>query len=294
EVPTLMISGWGDPSGLGTKLAWETMRKHGRKNAWLVYGPWTSEPSPSEFDLSSLTLRFFDAYLKEKSEALAAVPRVQAYVTGANRWVTLDGWPSSTSTFETLYFGAATLKKAPGSAVPAAFTYDPAKDMGSRLVGEGATKIKLPPKGTFVLFKGEPVAHATAVAGPFEVRLFFKSNAVDTDFFATLVDLAPSGEMRMIGQPGKLRASYRKSLESPELLQPNEHSTALLKPWDGAHELAKGHRLAVIINSSLFPAYARNLGTGEPLSSGKKMVAQRNVILTGTVTPSRITFRKLW
>lgn len=305
QVPALHISGWLDGDGIGTKLNWGAMRRAGRKDQWLVYGPWshafntTTRVEGEEFgptaryDLDSLTLRFFDTYLKDKSVGMDEVPRVQAFVTGANRWVSLDGWPSSASPLETLYLAPNALQKSPGPGGASVYVYDPAKDRLPR-IPVLVTKVVLPPKGTYALFRGAPLDRAEAVAGPFEVRLFFKSNAVDTDFFATLLDIAPGGTMRAIGQPGKLRASYRESLSAPTLLKPGRNHSALLRPWDEAHELAKGHRLGLLIDSSLFPMFARNLGTGESMATAKTSVPQRNAILCGTVTPSRITFRRLW
>ncbi len=305
NVPALHVSGWFDGDGIGTKLNWEAMRHAGRKDQWLVYGPWTHAFNTTthlgdvdfgpnaRFDLDGLTLRFFDTYLKERSVGLEDVPHVQAFVTGANRWVALDGWPASTSTFETRYLAPGALASNPGESGAMVYTYNPAKDRAKAVEGS-TTKVDLPAKGSYALFKGEVLTKPSAIAGPFEVRLFFKTNAKDTDFFATLLDVAPDGSMRAFGIPGKLRASYRDSLTDPTLLAPGRFYTALVRPWDAAHELAKGHRLALLLTSSMFPAYARNLGTGEPLAAARRMVPQRNVILTGTATPSRITYRKLW
>lgn len=308
KVPALHISGWWDGDGIGTKLAWEAMRRAGRTDQWLVDGPWTHAfntttrlgdedyGSDARYDLDGLTLRFFDTYLKGRSVGMDAVPRVQAFVTGANRWVAMDGWPASTSTLETLFLTHTGLTPKPGEAGAAVYTYDPAKDTSVAALrrGDASTRVELPRKGTYVLFQGEPLARPAALAGPFEVRLFFKSSAVDTDLFAFLLDIAPDGTMRAIGQPGKIRASYRESLAHPKPLKPGQIATALLRPWDSARELPTGHHIGLLVASSMFPIYARNLGTGEPLATGKRMVKQRNAILTGALTPSRITFRKLW
>lgn len=308
DVPALHISGWFDGDGIGTKLDWEAMRRAERKDQWLVYGPWSHAFNTStrfadqdfgptsRFDLDGLTLRFFDTYLKGKAVGMDEVPRAQIFVTGANRWVSMDGWPSSTSTFETLYLGTKTLSASPGATGASVFTYDPAKDtdVSGLAKSESTTGLPLPRPGTYAMFLGAPLDKTTAIAGPFEIRLFFKSSAKDTDLFGALIDIAPDGKRRLFGLPGKLRAAYRESVETPSLLSPGKTYTALLRPWDAAHELPKGHRIGLLVCSSLFPAFARNLGTGEPLATGKTMVQQRNVILTGTVTPSRITFRKLW
>lgn len=307
NVPALHVSGWWDGDGIGTKLAWEAMRRAGRKDQWLVYGPWTHAFNTTthlgdldfgptaRYDLDGLTLRFFDTFLKGAEVGLDAVPRVQAFVTGANRWVSMDGWPSTESRFETYYLAPNRLVDRPGNAAGSAYTYDPAKDMRLGMETEaGTTKLRLPPKGTYALYTSPPMPKPTAIAGPFEVRLFFKSSARDTDLFATLLDVAPDGSARMIGQPGKLRASYRDSLAHPSLLKPGRTVAGTLRPWDAAHQIPTGHRLGLLIDSSMFPLYARNLGTGEPLATGRRMVKQRNVILSGIVTPSRMTFRKLW
>ena len=308
KVPALHISGWWDGDGIGTKLAWEAMRRAGRTDQWLVDGPWThafntttrlgdEDYGPNaRYDLDGLTLRFFDTFLKGRSVGMDAVPRVQAFVTGANRWMPMDGWPASNSTLETLFLTPTGLAPKPGEAGAAVYTYDPAKDTSVAALqkGEASSRIDLPPKGTYVVFRGEPLAKPTALGGPFEVRLFFKSGAVDTDLFAFLLDIAPDGTMRAIGQPGKIRASYRESLAHPKPLRPGQVATALLHPWDSARELPTGHRIGLLVSSSMFPIYARNLGTGESLVTGKRMVKQRNAILTGALTPSRITFRKLW
>ena len=304
QVPALHVSCWLDREGIGTKLAWEAMRRAGRKDQWLVYGPWThafdtatqiekedDEPN-APYDLDGLILRFFDTYLKGRTVGMDEIPRAQAFITGANRWVSLDGWPSSTSALRTLYLAPGSLQNAPGLSGASVYTYDPMRDRKS-LDPPSTTRVGLPPEGTYAFFQGPIVDRATAIAGPFEVRLFFKSSAKDTDLFTTLVDVAPSGEMRRIGQTGKLRAAYRDGLSSPSLLKPGRVATALLRPGDAAHEIAKGHRLGLLIESSLFPRYARNLGFGEPLATARRSMAQRNVIFSGTVTPSRVTFRTL-
>ncbi|RYG22919.1 CocE/NonD family hydrolase [bacterium] len=283
ELPTLYVSGWADPNEIGTMNLWDAaVRRAGRTDQWLVYGPWAngSEIAAGTAGLEGLTLRFFDTYLKGRSVDLEKVRKVQAFVAVANRWEALGGWPAPSSTFETRYLAPSGIVSEAGDAGAAVYVYNPAKDV---LQPETTTgKVKLPTKGTYALFVGAPTPQPTAIAGPFEVRLFFKSSAGDTDFFATLVDRAPDGSLWRIAQPGKIRASFRNEKTS-EPLKPGRIYAATLRPWDAAFELKKGHRLGLLVQSSMFPRYARNEQAGP----------QRNVILTGRVTPSRITFRRL-
>ncbi|MBA3725939.1 MAG: hypothetical protein H0W86_05695, partial [Armatimonadetes bacterium] len=55
----------------------------------------------------------------------------------------------------------------------------------------------------------------------------------------------------------------------------------------------KGHRIGVLISSEMFPMYARNLNTGEPVATGKRMVARRQRIYHDAKRPSALRFRTL-
>jgi predicted acyl esterase len=55
----------------------------------------------------------------------------------------------------------------------------------------------------------------------------------------------------------------------------------------------KGHRLGVIITSQMFPGYARNLNTGEPIRSATRMVAAHQTIYHDAKRPSALRFRLL-
>ncbi|MER3496192.1 MAG: hypothetical protein C4320_04945, partial [Armatimonadota bacterium] len=51
--------------------------------------------------------------------------------------------------------------------------------------------------------------------------------------------------------------------------------------WDFVREFAPGHRMVLYVTNENFPAFARNLGTNEPILTGTRMVAQRNTIFLG-------------
>ena len=59
------------------------------------------------------------------------------------------------------------------------------------------------------------------VTGPVRLELFAKSSAVDTDFVAKLVDVGPDGFAQNLTE-GIIRARYRDSQQTPELLKPGE------------------------------------------------------------------------
>jgi putative CocE/NonD family hydrolase len=231
------------------------------------------------------------------------VPHVRAFVMGANKWVDLADWPDRSEKAETLYLGAGSL----GTSVPKkstnAYTYDPAKDHDISAVAGGAGAAAAEFSGTvdlknakqpYLLFRSAPLTHDTAITGPATIDLYFKSSARDTDFFAAIVDIDPAGKNHVFGEAGKIRASYRDGVASVKPLTPGRTYHVRVLPWDFADEIKKGHRIGLLVTPTAFPMFARNLGTGEPPATAKRMVAQHNTLLFGKATPSRMSFEVLW
>lgn len=314
HVPALHVSGNWDGDGIGTFLNWDTLRKLGRTNQWIVFGPWTHafntthsigdlEYGPDAIlEMDSLYLRWFDTWLKGKSVGLASVPHVKLFVTGANKWITARQWPSADMPARTLYLGPSSLNDVPGARHKIAYTYDPSKDtkipdaIKNAKVGDGDTNL---PRSVLrepatLLFSGPKLRKATAITGPFTVRLHFKSSAQNTDFYCSVLDIGPDGHMRVLGVSGKLRASYRDGTDKQIPLKPGREYVATVVPWEFAHEFAPGHRIALMLRASIFPEFARNLGTCDPIATATRMVVQHNTILTGKGHESSFTFHVLW
>ncbi|CAN5453056.1 hypothetical protein BH11ARM1_BH11ARM1_10300 [soil metagenome] len=319
-IPALHISGWWDGDEIGTNKNWEAMRANGLKNQWLIYGPWThffnttSKLGDVDYgdtaiiDLDTLYIRWFDTYLKHKDVGMGKIPHVQAFITGANKWVTGTDWPLPASKSKSLYFSAQTsanglkskglLVDAPAaSQKPSVYTYDPAKAIIPSLYfnvdpSKASTKIgKDDDSKDSWVFRTEAMKQATTITGPFDVELQFSTSAKDTDFIVGFADEDEKGVMHVIGQGGKIRASYLSGFDKVRPLTPGKIYTAHLKPWDFAHQFAKGHKVVVQISSNAFPQFARNLGTAEPIATATKMVAQKNSLFHDKIHPSKITFR---
>ena len=83
-----------------------------------------------------------------------------------------------------------------------------------------------------------------------------------------------------------LRARFRKSLKSPTLLHPGEIAGYDIDLWAVGNVLKKGHRLQVMLTSSCFPVYARNLNTGGELATETAMVKASQTIYHTAARPS--------
>lgn len=108
-----------------------------------------------------------------------------------------------------------------------------------------------------------------------------------------LADFDEKDEPRLIGLPGKISARFVSSWDEPKLIEPGKVYKAVIPHWDVAHRFKKGHRLGVVIMSDMFPMYARNLNTGEPLKDAVKMIAAHQTIYHDAERPSQIRFHLL-
>ena len=310
DVPALHISGLWDGDGIGTKLNWAAERSLGRKDQWLIEGPWThafnSSTSIGKLDfgpsaileLDSLYLRWFDTWLKEKPVGLDKVAHVKIFVTGLNQWKELSDWPDPSEKLRTFYLSQDALVEKPPHTSSEEYTFDPAKNVSTAVVAKGNQAIgdftgKFEgldkTKGKYLLFQSRPFTADTILAGPATVDLTFKTSAYDTDFFVNFVDVDEKGAYNVVGTGGKLRASYRNGVDRIDYLTPGKVYKVTVLPWDFAKQFKKGHRLAMVVTSSAFPLFARNFGTKEPIATGTHMIVQKNTLLFGGASPSKVT-----
>jgi uncharacterized protein len=324
KIPIMHISGWWDSDGIGTKLNWARMRSLGHKDQWLIYGPWTHRFNATSrlkdvdygpeaiMEIDSIYLRWFDHWLKGRDVYWNKQPKVRVFVTGANRWRELEDWPDPRSKEMRFYLssdGPANGKESVGELKPEApreqepdrYTYNPASVEIPRELREmkdvfelGSTEVKFEPHENDVLvYKSAPAMEEYEIGGPIELDLYFSTSAKDTDFFASLVDIDEKGIVKAIGLPGKIRARYLSGWDMPSLLIPNKVYKATIAIWDTAHQIKRGHRLGVMINSHMFPFYARNLNTGEPIKSAVRIVEAHQTIYHDKERPSVLRFRLL-
>jgi len=68
-------------------------------------------------------------------------------------------------------------------------------------------------------YQSEPLAERIEVIGNPVVELYAESSAPDTDWFVTLIDVAPDGLARNVSM-GVVRARYRNGFEKGELMKP--------------------------------------------------------------------------
>ncbi|MBM3524985.1 MAG: CocE/NonD family hydrolase, partial [Alphaproteobacteria bacterium] len=146
------------------------------------------------------------------------------------------------------------------------------------------------------VFQTAPLAEPLEIAGPVRVTLHVSSSAPDTDFVAKLIDVHPptmddpDGFQMNLGE-AILRMRFRDGLEPGDvkMMEPGRVYEVTIELPPTANLFAKGHRLRLDIQSSSWPHFDVNPGTGEPLGRHTRRVSANNTVHLGPRHPSRLT-----
>lgn len=151
NIPVYHQSGWFDGDGIGSKLNYLAMARHGHDYQKLVLGPWghTAEamrwgPNDTDFgpnaivDMQRSYMRWLDRWLLEIENGIDQEPLVSLFVMGANKWLYGDKYPLPETKFTKFYLtsngrantssGDGRLSSEPPAdehAAPDTYTYDP-------------------------------------------------------------------------------------------------------------------------------------------------------------------------
>jgi hypothetical protein len=110
---------------------------------------------------------------------------------------------------------------------------------------------------------------------------------VDTDFVVRLTDVLPDGRSMLVCD-GIQRARYRESNYRPSLLEPGKVYELTVDLWATSHLFRRGHRIRAVVNSSSFPRFDVNPGTGESGATATTMVIAQNSVYLDRQRPSHL------
>ena len=127
-----------------------------------------------------------------------------------------------------------------------------------------------------------PLAGDLMVMGEVTTDLFVASSLEHADFFARLCDVDPTGVSLNICD-----ALLRVTPGGPGR-QPDGTIRARFTLWPAAHLFRRGHRLRLQVSSGAHPRYARNTGTGEPLTTATALARADQRVFHDPGHPSAI------
>ena len=325
RVPALHTAAWYDIFlggslrnfiGLKARAATEEARKgqrllvaigghagEGRKIGEIDFGP-----EAEKFNESEVTLHWYDFLFKGARNEFATGKAVKIFVMGIDQWRDEDDWPLARAK-STKYFlhsqgrantagGNGSLSTlAPGAEPSDEFVYDPAKPVptvggplccdSDHLAPGPRDQRSVEERNDVLVYSTSPLDHDLEVTGHVRLEFFAASSAVDTDFTAKLLDVAPDGTAINLTE-GILRARYRDSQATPALLVSGRAYLLSIDLWATSNVFRTGHRLRLELSSSNFPRFDRNLNTGEPASNSATWVKATNTIFHDKTRPSAL------
>jgi len=316
DVPTLHITGWFDDDQPGALFMFDGMRARSPRAAeqHLVIGPWdhAGTRTPRQVlggvdfgagaltDIRDLHRRWFDRWLRDAADAgdAEAMPAARLFVTGVNAWRDSAAWPPPGVEVRPLYLrsegrantlaGDGRLDDVAAAADEPAdtYTYDPENPvpgvLDENFYSPDAVETPLDlrfqhRRDDVLVYTGAAAQTPTVIAGYPVVHLYGSSDAPDTDWFADLHDVAPSGASMILAQ-GQMRARFRDSLEHEVLMQSGKVYAFRLRLSAVGHVVRPGHRLRLTVTSSRFPTFDRNPNTGHPIGQDAELRVATNRI----------------
>ena len=249
-------------------------------------------------DYAELYTNWFRRWLKADGAALKAdaLPRVQAYEVGSNRWRSGAQWPIEPVKTERLYLSAVQsaasefgdgrlLASPPAVSRSEAILVDPERPVPSLGGGCcGADVIqdqrKAATRRDVLVYTSEPLSEPLLLSGPIEALLHVSHDRPDGDIFLTVSQVLANGTSHNLGVSA-LRLRYRDSVSSPARMKPGVVYPVRLTGIVTNTRLGKGDRLRIQITGTNFPNFERNLHHGDVNADQAKPLVGRLTVHEG-------------
>ncbi len=324
KVPVYQMGGWYDLFLYGTLANYAGIMNGAgsdaaRQNDRLLIIPgghagWGGQVGSLNFapggyvDYYGVMMDWYDSILRGSANGMAQEKPVRYFTMGKNVWADADAWPPSEAVASSYYLhsdgkansanGDGALspgKPAPGA--PDQFVADPANPvptLGGQLCCDArhlqvGVQDQRPDEARpdVLVYSTPPLSQDLNVTGPVRVELYVESSAVDTDFVAMLVDVAPDGLAHNIAD-GIVRMRFRDSAEHPDFIEPGKIYKVSVDLWATSNVFLAGHKLRLDIAGSNFPRFDRNLNTKESPEEGSDGKIATNRIYHDAAHPSAL------
>ncbi|HPI72838.1 MAG TPA: CocE/NonD family hydrolase [bacterium] len=296
--PAFSIAGWYDIFLEAQIKDFVALGKRRHPNSRLIIGPFAHGQIaiPTDYGdagkmgrLYDLARSFLAQTIKDPVEAPVYADSLMNkpfayFIIHANKWVLSKQWPPEQSKPVRYYLGpSSTLStNKPTKAEKATYVYDPQNpypSLGGTFLGIGvgpAWQNSNVERTDQVVFESDTLSAPLTLLGPLQAELYVASDAASTDFFACLQDVQPDGKIVNIQEGGQQVQGGKKIRRIRFSL------------WAAGYQLAVGHKLRVVICSSLFPRYNRNLNNGEPIFSAARSRIATQTVSWGPKHPSHL------
>jgi hypothetical protein len=294
--PFLSMAGWYDLF-LKTQIAdFQALEAAGNTNGRLVIGPWAhgSMGEPNDFGGieksgdPKLIFKYVKRILKGKKGILGEPLKDSKYnlfIMERNEYAASETWPPEGTTPVPYFIGPGGYLDTEVPAENGSLSYeynpaDPYPSLGGTALGTGVGQARQNPNSVRKdqhVFKRKIEGAPLVLLGPVDATLWLSSTAACTDFYVLLQDEFPDGKIVNIQEGG---AKVKVQGISPCKTE--------ISVWATGYQLNPGHTLRVVITSSWFPRFNRNLNNCEPIAVAKTVSPSEQAVWHGSQTPSSV------
>jgi uncharacterized protein len=288
-----------------------------REGTRLVIGPWNHTSvtvrstrtgeldfgASAGLDYDDLLLRWFDRHLKGIDRGIDALPPVQIFVMGENRWRREQEWQLARAQPTNLYLGGGPTDAAHGGGTliwraPTEahafdrFVFDPGDPVWDERYDTSGPFDQRPVEARedVLVYTTQPLEHDIEVTGEILVELFVSSSAPDTDFAVMVTDVHPDGRSYNLTGPeaGYLRMRYREGYERQVLMQRDSVYRVTIGNLLTSNLFRAGHRIRLHVTSSRAPHLDPNPNTGTEIATETKLVPATQTVYREAGRLSRV------
>lgn len=298
--PMYAVAGWYDIFLLAQIRDFIEQGARRHPDSRLVIGPYAHGKVAVELDFDNKEKLYFNNDMlgyflsKQLGHGDVAAPKnypqktFSLFIMQRNEWIECDHWPPEKTVAMPYYFNTDG-KMAPKTDTVRdviEYTYDPNDpfpSIGGAYLGVGVGPALQNPnidRKDQAAFESEPLDKPLVLLGPIDAAIYVSTDAPCTDFFVSLQDVDADGKILNIQEGGK--TVYSDDTATPRL------QTADVSLWATGYQINAGHKIRVVVSSSLFPRYNRNLNSGEPIFQAQHPRIAHQKIYFGKKYPSHI------
>ncbi len=279
--PIFSIAGWYDIFLMAQIRDFEMMKPYRHPESRLIIGPYahgqitidTDFGKNGDFSLhDDEMMAFIKKHLTkdtEETEGSCTNKPYSFYIIHRNEWLESNQWPPENSHPTPFYLHSnGEISQYPDDTEKIiGYTYDPADpfpSIGGTYLGVGvgpAFQNSNKKREDQIVFESGPLKKPLVLLGPIDATIYAGTDAPSTDFFILLQEVRADGKIINIQEGGKRIYSDEKALSRPQ--------RTTMSLWATGYQIEADHKLRVVITSSLFPRYNRNLNSGKPIFKAK-------------------------
>ncbi len=300
SMPVFAAAGWYDIFLMPQIMDFIALGSRRNSDSYLFIGPWAhgSFAAKVEFGdnadygkvVAPVLNRLVDKYMLNRKVDIIQPPFEEkpfhAFIMQRNEWYSFNQWPPIDVEFSNLNFGdnnSFLLESNAGGKYT--WNYDPSDpypSLGGTIIGTDvgpAWQNNNIERKDQLAFVTNPVDSALILLGPINAELFVKTDVPSTDIVVCLQDVFPDGKILNIQEGGARIFSDPKAPETRKVD---------ISLWATGYQINPKHQIRVVVTSSWFPRFNRNLNSGEPLFKATNILKSTQTLFYGKDTPSRI------